>query len=96
MTGWLAAMGVVLVLTASAYSGLASSNVAGDAAGTQVTPVTDLEAVEELATPSPTPSPRPTASPTPVLNRLNCQKIKGTDYLSPEERTWYLANCVSR
>ena len=49
-------------------------------------------------TPSPSPTPRPTATPTPdpSVNRLNCQQIRGTDYRSPEERTWFLANCVTR
>jgi hypothetical protein len=31
-----------------------------------------------------------------VLNRLDCEKIRGTNYNSPEERTWFLANCVRR
>jgi hypothetical protein len=31
-----------------------------------------------------------------VLNRLDCEKIRGTNYNSAEERTWFLANCVRR
>ena len=31
-----------------------------------------------------------------ALNRLDCVKIRGTQYHSPEERTWFLSNCVSR
>jgi hypothetical protein len=36
------------------------------------------------------------SSTTDVLNRLDCQKIRGTQYHSPEERTWFLSNCVRR
>ncbi len=43
---------------------------------------------------SPTPPP-PTPTATPVLNRLDCDSIRGTEYLSGEERTWFLANCVT-
>ena len=42
----------------------------------------------------PTPPP-PSPTPTPVLNRLDCEAIRGTQYLSGDERTWFLANCVS-
>jgi len=31
--------------------------------------------------------------PDAAENRLDCDAIRGTDYLSPEERTWFLANC---
>jgi hypothetical protein len=48
--------------------------------------------------PEPTPEPTlvPTATPEPVSNRLDCGQIRGTDYLSTEERTWFLDNCVRR
>jgi hypothetical protein len=44
----------------------------------------------------------PTLTPVPTvegeevdpLNRKDCDAIRGTDYLSPGERTWYLDNCV--
>jgi hypothetical protein len=29
-------------------------------------------------------------------NRMSCQAIRGTDYLSGEERDWYWANCLGR
>ena len=29
-------------------------------------------------------------------NRANCDEIRGTDYRSGVERTWYLANCVTQ
>jgi len=31
----------------------------------------------------------------PVSNRANCDAIRGTDYLSPEERQWFLARCIT-
>jgi hypothetical protein len=31
-----------------------------------------------------------------AANRADCEQIRGTDYLSGEERTWFLANCISR
>jgi hypothetical protein len=52
--------------------------------------------------PSPSPTPRPTntpvpteAPPAPAPNRENCEEIQGTPYESPEEREWYLANCLN-
>ena len=29
-------------------------------------------------------------------NRANCEQIRGTDYRSNGERTWFLANCIAR
>ena len=37
-----------------------------------------------------------TATTKPVTNREDCDEIRGNDYLSREERTWFLANCVRR
>ena len=39
----------------------------------------------------------PTATVEPTVeapNRADCDAIRGTDYESPEERTWFLANCL--
>ena len=30
----------------------------------------------------------------PALNRADCDAIRGSDYRSPDEREWFLANCV--
>lgn len=38
---------------------------------------------------------QPTATVT-VPNRNDCAAIRGTDYLSGEEREWYLANCLTQ
>ena len=40
---------------------------------------------------------QPTAAPTelPVTNRQDCNAIRGQQYLSEEERVWFLSNCVT-
>lgn len=66
------------------------------------TPAPPTPTPEPEATPEPSPSPAPappeTASPPPPQqgppNRMNCDAIRGTQYLSPEERSWYLGNCL--
>jgi len=44
----------------------------------------------------PTLTPVPTAEGEEIdpTNRKDCDAIRGTDYLSPGEREWYLGNCV--
>jgi hypothetical protein len=38
----------------------------------------------------------PNASTAPaIVTREDCTQIRGTDYLSAEERSWYLASCVA-
>lgn len=98
MTGMLAAIGVALVLVASAYAGINASDSDVLTPGVEITPVSDLGR-ETPTEPSPTPTaeaeappPEPTAAP--VTNRQDCNQIRGTQYVSEEERTWYLANCV--
>jgi hypothetical protein len=46
------------------------------------------------AAPSSTPEPAATGSPGSDVNRADCTAIRGTDYRSTEERTWFLANCI--
>lgn len=59
-----------------------------------------LLSAENLDPPSsPTPSRQAaTLEPTPTVasppNRGDCDAIRGTDYLSPDERSWFLANCT--
>jgi hypothetical protein len=40
---------------------------------------------------TPSQAARPTA--TRLVDRTNCAEIRGTDYRSDAERTWFLANC---
>jgi len=53
-------------------------------------------------TPVPTPTvPEPTSTATaeptatPLPDRTDCAAIAASSYRSPEERTWYLANCIA-
>lgn len=64
---------------------------------TAVTPSLDNIDAPATATVTSTPRPRPTNTPEPTPeapNREDCDAIRGTDYQSPEEREWYLANCL--
>jgi hypothetical protein len=89
MTRSLLITGVVLVLSASVLAGIFGGGGTTDA-GISSAPAPVLES------PTAVPTPQATPEPTPVANRADCSAIRGTDYHSPEERTWYLANCVNR
>ncbi len=51
--------------------------------------------------PLPSATRRPPTDPLPPgptaisLNRRDCDEIRGTSYLSPQERTWFLSNCIA-
>jgi hypothetical protein len=60
-----------------------------------------IENVDAPATSTPTSAPpaatsttAPEPTPEPPPNREDCDAIEGTAYESPEEREWYLANCL--
>ena len=56
-----------------------------------------LQNVDEPATSTATAVAQPTNTPVPTVappNRADCSAIQGTEYESPEEREWYLANCL--
>ena len=93
MFGILSFLGIVVV---AASFGVAYTMDDASGAG-QTTPPVIQEHVEDIL---PTPAPEPTAVPTPEpppppppANRADCNAIRGTSYLSAEERTWFLANC---
>jgi hypothetical protein len=55
-----------------------------------------LANVDLAPTASPTPAATATAVPTVAPpNRADCAEIQGTAYESPEERQWYLDNCLN-
>jgi hypothetical protein len=59
-------------------------------------PVTVPSSTPE-STPEPTAAPETELPPPPPPlspNRLNCDAIRGTDYLSGDERNWFLSNCL--
>ncbi|HVZ11850.1 MAG TPA: hypothetical protein VG965_02365 [Patescibacteria group bacterium] len=43
---------------------------------------------------APAPPPPPPPAPPPPPDRTDCASIRGTDYRSPGERSWFLANCI--
>ncbi len=40
-------------------------------------------------------SPATSPTETPLADRSDCGEIQGTDYRSPQEREWYLGNCLA-
>jgi cytoskeletal protein RodZ len=63
----------------------------------------DTTAVEEQAVPQENQqkedqaAPSRIQSPTPTPSyRTNCSQIRGTPYTGPEERAWFLTNCLGR
>ena len=59
-----------------------------------VAPTISLQNLDTPPTPAPTVATAASPSPTAAVNRQDCNRIRGTDYLSGEERDWYLANCL--
>jgi hypothetical protein len=98
MFGMLSFFGIVLV---AASFGVAYAMEDESRSVSTAVPVIQ-ETVENI---TPTPAPEPTAVPTPEppppppppppANRADCNVIRGTSYLSADERTWFLANCRS-
>jgi hypothetical protein len=86
MIKYLTVLGIFLVVLGGSLAALSNP----DAAAVQ-------EDVGRESQPD-TAEPEATAIATaePVTNREDCAEIRGTDYLSREERTWFLANCVRR
>jgi hypothetical protein len=102
MTGLLSSFGSLLVLLAVGVAWMMD-----DGAQDQEPATDPSEIVQDVQTPppeapSPTPEPTPTPAsapapppaPAPVNNRLDCNAIRGTDYLSLDERNWFLTNCL--
>lgn len=87
-------LGIAVVLAATGDE----ADDDGDAVQVANVPTASLENIDVEPTATRTPRPRPTtvptATPEPALNREDCTEIQGTDYLSGEEREWYLGNCL--
>jgi hypothetical protein len=71
------------------------------AGASALSPAREARYREQCASPTPAapePAAAPAATPTPDTrpNRGDCNVIRGTAYNSPEERVWFLANCVAR
>jgi hypothetical protein len=90
MTKILILLGIVLVVAGGSLTAISDdgSDAAGDGANTSH----ELRQAPAIADTPPTPVP----TEAPVTNRQDCNAIRGQQYLSEEERTWFLNNCVSR
>jgi LPXTG-site transpeptidase (sortase) family protein len=84
---------VVTVAVVLGTSGGGDGN--NDSAQPQPTPrLTSANLDVPAVTPTSVPRAEPPAPSLPP-NRANCDQIRGTAYESPEERDWYLANCIN-
>ncbi len=93
MIGRLIVAGIVGVVFLSAAAGLMDPSSSRSTANADAQPGVTVT----VETPSPQtqpPTPAPTATAV-ITNRANCDQIRGTDYYSPDERQWFLANCVT-
>ncbi len=79
---------IALALIAVAIT-LATGSAQGS--GSAPTRGTSLQAIAAAETSQATTT--AVASPTPLTNRKDCALVRGSGYLSLEERDWYLANC---
>lgn len=101
MFGQLTSLGIiVIVVSTSVAFAMEPGSTASDSTPT---PIATTVVPEPAAEPEPTAErepaavPEPTPAPPPApANRADCNQIRGTNYLSPEERTWFLANCLAR
>ncbi len=88
----------MVVFAVAVAAAMATRSDHGKIAAAEPTVAVNVKAVGTAAplgaaaAPLETPTPAPTAVP---ANRENCGSIRGTAYLSPEERSWFLQNCPS-
>ena len=57
-------------------------------------PVAVSESPESSPEDTSAPGPEPLEAPAPPPNRFDCRTIRGTEYLSLEERQWFMENCA--
>ena len=93
---FLLGIGYALGSGSSSHSSAPTANVlvAPDVAPT-ATPASATVVATQPATTAPAATPTTTAAPTgPEANRADCDKIRGSDYLSETEHAWFIANCT--
>lgn len=83
---------VVAFLVAAAVAVDISSGGTENAAATPVSLSVNLNSVATPTSPAPAPTPTVAPTATPVI-RTDCAVVRGTAYLSDEERAWFLRNC---
>jgi len=69
--------------------------IGGGGGDEKPTPLTPQRLTVQNLDVAPTPTAQPTAAAA-APNRKDCGAINGTAYQSPEEREWYLANCLNQ
>ena len=95
MIGRLIVAGIIGIVVVSAVAGLMDPSTGKTSTKADAQPGVTVTAGPETAPPAQAPAPPGPTATAVVANRANCDQIRGTDYNSPEERTWFLANCVS-
>jgi hypothetical protein len=80
---------VFLIAAAIAFGSGGGDDDGGQAAAPSVTPTRQV--VTAAQSPTAVATPRPTATVLP--DRTSCSDIRGTDYRSEAERTWFNQNC---
>jgi hypothetical protein len=90
--GRLILTGIVGLVLISAFVGLMDPTSHNKTASADTAPGVTV-VVETPASQGQPAAPDATATPV-VANRANCDQIRGTNYNSPDERQWFLANCV--
>ena len=95
MTGKLILLGLGLVLFSALLSYAIVGSGGSDASVVEPTPAPENAPAEQPPAPFPVPTAEVAPSPPPP-NRLDCRAIAGTPYLSPDERSWFRDNCLSR
>jgi len=91
MKGWMILLGAILLPLLAAgctEEGYSQAEVDATVTAMQAATLAYIRAI-----PTETPTPVPTA--TPIVNRLDCDEIRGTPYHSEEERVWFLGNCIT-
>lgn len=88
----LSAVGVILVVLGGSLAGLSASNSAEGVLAPAPVQRQPSDA-QDASVPA---REQPANQPETVTNRANCDQIRGTDYLSPDERIWYLSNCLQQ
>lgn len=85
----LSILGVCLVILGGSLTAISNPDASAGGSSSQQADEADRE---------PTAEAEPTSTPEPekITNREDCSEIRGTDYLSRQERTWFLENCVTR
>lgn len=71
-----------------------NSSGSDNGATTPPTPTLAISVANQQSTSTPSPSLLVAPTATPIINRTDCSAIRGSDYESAAERSWFLQNCL--